>query len=203
MKRLIILASAIILFTSCIGIESNFNFNHDGSGVLTFKYRISQMFLSMGQTGEEGESNAPLPISEEDLRSSVEGVEGLRLISVTQEETETDITITAVIEFRQVEALSQTDLFEGMPISFERSGTNFTFRQVVTEGEDEALDEESLEMMLTYFEGYEFEFQVKTPKRIINYTLGAVSADKQVFTYSISMIELLRITKFTEYSVTW
>ena len=203
MKRLLILFSIVILLSSCIGIEGVFNFNYDGSGVLTFQYKISQMLLSMGQTEEGGENAAPLPITEEDLRASVEGVQGLRLVSVNQQETETDVIVTEVIEFTNVEALSQTDLFEGMPVSFERSGANSIFKQVVTEGEDEPMDQETLDMMQTYFEGYELVFQVKTPRRIVGYTLGEVSADGQTFTYHISMIELMQITERTEYSVTW
>ena len=221
MKKLLpiitIVTCTILLFASCMGAESKIKIQNDGSGTISFTYRISQMLLNMGEdTGEEGtdeesgeeeSADMPLPISKEDFEKNVEGIEGLRLIEVTQTETEQDIIITAELEFDNVEALSQSEAFSEWPVTFEKVGNTYTYKQVLSEGivdkDDPALDDESIKMIESMFPGYEFVFSVETPSPIKDHNIGELSADKKTLTYTISTTDMMRNKDKLEFTVTW
>ena len=102
MKRIIIFAIVVLLLSSCIGFDSKMKFNNDGSGNLVFKYRVSQMFKSMGQKDAEGgesETQAPFPISKEKVEESLKGIKGLKVNSVKEWEDEQDVYVEVDLDF--------------------------------------------------------------------------------------------------------
>ena len=209
MKKIILIFSAILLLSSCIGVKSNISINADNSGILVFEYRISQMFANMGNPEQEnGSSDPPLPISKENLAASVEGIEGLELRNVTHEENETDIIITAEIMFDSIDALAKSSLFESMPISYQKIGEDNIFKQQISEASEEEVDEESIQMIEGLFTGYEMIFTVNTPTQIKEYSveeysLGELSAENKTATYRISIAELMKLREKTELIIKW
>lgn len=203
MKRILLCVLITSLLISCIGMESNIRLNSNGSGILIFKYRLSLIFLNMGKTDEESiTTEAPLPTSEENFKKSLEGVDGLRLKSIQQEETERDLIITAEIEFDSVDALAQSSMFDDRPISLVKEGQNYIFTQLITNG-SETLDENNMEMLEAMFQGYELSFSITAPKRIKTSNIGDISADRRTVTYSLSISELIKIKEKTELIVKW
>jgi hypothetical protein len=212
-----ILTIIVLLFASCMGAESKIKIQNDGSGTISFTYRISQMLLNMGEeaggegtdeeSGEEGNADVPLPLTQEDFEKSVEGIEGLRLIEVKQTETETDLIITAKLEFDDVESLSQSEAFSEWPVTFEKAGNSYVYRQILSEGQgeegDAAMDEETINMIESMFTGYEFSFSVETPSPIKEYNIGELSADKKTVTYTIPIADMMRIKEKLVFVVTW
>jgi hypothetical protein len=219
MKRtlpIIIILISILLFASCMGAESKIKIKNDGSGHISFTYRISQMLLNMGEAGEEegdmGESegeedsDVPLPITKEDFQKNVEGIEGLKLIDVTQTETEKDLIITAELEFDDVEILSQSETFSEWPVTFEKKDNTYVYRQVLSEGVGEGdpnMDEETISMVESMFEGYEFIFSLETPSPVKEYNIGKLSADKKTVTYTIAIADMMRVKEKLEFTVKW
>jgi hypothetical protein len=205
MKKLVVLfgISLILVFTGCIGIESTMKIELNGSGTLVLQYKISQLLVNMGQTEEEeGKKQAPLPLSEEEFRQAIQKTPGLTLISVKQEETESDVIIRAEIAFNNVSNLAKSEIFKQMPITFRQSGNNFIFTQLITEANEE-MTEEQVQTMESFFQGYEMAFIITAPRKIINHNRGSLSEDERTLTYRITMMELMQLRERTELSLTW
>jgi hypothetical protein len=192
-----------ILFISCLGIENTYTINDNGSGRMVFQYRISQMFKSLGkQEAQEEKKDVPFPITKAELEKSISKVEGLKVVSVTQWEDESDVYIKGEIEFVNIETLNKSEMLSGMPISFSRDGEMTTFAQVIMEKRD-PVDEESLKSYESMFEGYMIILQVNAPRTIISANLGEISPDGRSVTYKISMADFMKMTARTELRVIW
>ena len=191
MKKLLwtltIVLITVLFFTSCMGAESKIKINNDGSGIIFFTYRISQMLLNMGETEGEAEqdstSDMPLPITKEDFEKNVEGIDGLELVDVKQTETEQDIIISAELKFDNVEALSESEAFSEWPVTFSKKGGSYIYTQVLSEGtvdeEDANLDDETINMVESMFTGYEFTFSIEAPSTIKEHNIGELSENKK------------------------
>ncbi|MBN2533917.1 MAG: hypothetical protein JXB88_13590 [Spirochaetales bacterium] len=222
-----VILSFILIVASCMGAETKIKIQNDGSGTILFSYRISRMLLEMGKSSmdtasdepgmdspdepvmeeEDENSNLPLPITKEDFKTSIEGIEGLEIIDVTQDETEKDIIITAKLKFKNVEALSRAEAFSEWPITFEKVGNTYVYSQVISEGmgdnSDAAMDEETIKMMESMFEGYEFSFSVEAPSPIKEHSIGELSPDKKTLYYTIPVGDMMRIKERLELVIKW
>lgn len=214
-----IILTVTFILASCMGTESKIKIQNDGSGEIFFSYRISKMLLEMGdsmdETGdesmenpeEESESDVPLPITKEDFEENVEGIEGLEVVEVTEAETEQDVIITAELKFDDVEALSQADAFSEWPVTFEKVGDTYVFSQVISEGTGDdpetAMDEETISMVESMFEGYEFSFSVEAPSPIKEYSIGELSPDNKTVTYTVQIADMMRIKDRLELVIIW
>jgi hypothetical protein len=204
MKKVVVLLGLIVLLSSCIGIKNSVQFNRDGSGTVTMEYRISKMLTEMG----EGSSDAPLPLSQDDLKEAVSENPNLELKSVEQWDDEKDVYISAVIGFQKVNEFTDVESFAAMPMSLEKQGGEFVYRQLIsegnTEGEEEAeLDEETKKTMEAFFEGYELSFTVVAPSEITYHSLGDLAADRRSVTYSIPLLEMDKLEEETVLEVKW
>jgi hypothetical protein len=196
------LLSAVMLF-SCLGIENTYTINENGGGRLAFQYRVSQMFRNLDKTeGDAAVKNAPLPISEADLRQSFSKIDGVTVLAVKQWEDETDIYVKGEIEFKTVAALNKSEALGDMPVSLVKEGAVTTFIQVLCE-KREPLDAATLEAYRGLFEGYAMTFRINAPRPIVAANHGELSADKRTLTYTISLIDFVRITEKTEWRVSY
>ncbi len=121
--------AAGLLLSSCIGVESHVTFHNDGSGALKIEYRIAK---SLADLGKEGTSQIPLPVDEQELRKALSDAKGVKLMGTSRREDEKDVYITAEVSFDRIESLSEVEAFKDMPMSLERSGNDFVFRQVIS-----------------------------------------------------------------------
>ncbi len=204
--RFAVIAAAVLAacaLVSCLGIDNTFSINEDGSGRLVFEYRISQMFRNLDKTeGDADVKNAPLPLTEAEVRRSLAKIDGLTVVSVRQWEDDTDIHVRGEIAFRTVAVLNQSDLFADMPVALARQNGQTVFTQLVTE-KREALDQESLDAYEGLLTGYDITIVVKAPRAISSANLGKLSADKRELTYTISLTDFMRLTERTELRVAW
>ena len=212
MKKLLMFAGIVLLVTSCVGIKSTVSFNRDGSGVIQFEYRISKMITELSSQSADKKAEAPLPISEEELRGALANHPDLKLKKVTQREDERDVYITAEIEFAKIDEFTSVKSFNAMPMSLEKKGNEYIFRQYISkgesggegkEGENAEPDEATKQMMASFFEGYELSFTVNSPSAITYNNLGEVSPDKKSLSYSIPLLELNSLKQETVLEVRW
>ena len=206
MKKILLLAAMVLVLASCIGIESTVSFNGDGSGVVVMNYRISKMLTEMG--GEEAET--PLPVTEEELRASLEEHPNLTVKSVTQTEDDNDILITTEVEFDRVEDFTDVAEFSEMPMNLEITSDGYIFTQVINEGAEEGAeasdpeeDAEMQAMMAQFFEGYELVFTVNAPAVVKEHNLGDLSSNGRSVTYAIPILDLSTLTEETVLTVRW
>lgn len=135
-KKLCIVFTAIA-FVSCIGIEMETKFNADGSGEMTIKIKVSRDLLEMG---EEGTSGVELPLSEEELEDAYRNVDGVEVIEVSQEETETDRIITATIAFKDFNTFANHEEFPGEGATLREIDGNTEFTMTVGQAKEEATE---------------------------------------------------------------
>jgi hypothetical protein len=204
MRKWFLLVAAVValLLSSCIGIESEIRIRQDGSGVLTLSYTVSQ-FIKNIDAGRS-EKQLPLPVNEEDFRRSAESIEGLRLTNLEEREDEENIYIQAELEFDNVEAVNALGRDGQIGITLETQGGTTTFRQLIYEGQQgEEITEESLEMIETFFEGYELVYSVTVPAEVRDHTLGELGPDGRTVTYTITVPEILKTSEPLVLEVTW
>ena len=204
MKRWFFCVPVIIvaLLSSCIGIESDIRIRQDGSGVLTLSYTVSQ-FIKNIDAGRS-EKQLPLPVNEEEFRRSAESIEGLRLTDLKEREDEENIYIQAELEFDSVEAVNALGREGQLGITLETQGGTTTFSQLIYEGQQgEEIGEDSLEMIQTFFEGYELVYSVTVPAEVRDHTLGELSPDGRTVTYSVTVPEILTSSEPLVLQVIW
>ena len=191
-----------VLLSSCIGIESDIRIRQDGSGVLTLSYTISQ-FIKNIDAGRS-EKQLPLPVNEEEFRRSAERIEGLRLTDLEQREDDENVYIQAELEFDSVEAVNALGRNGQIGITLETQGGTTTFRQLIYEGQEgEEVTEESLEMLETFFDGYELVYSVTVPAEVREHTLGVLAPDGRTVTYTITVPEILKAPEPLVLEVIW
>jgi len=198
----LLLVATTLLLSSCIGIESDIRIRQDGSGVLTLSYTISQ-FIKNIDAGRS-EKQLPLPVNEEEFRRSAERIDGLRLTDLEQREDEENIYIQAELEFDSVEAVNALGRDGQLGISLETQGGTTTFRQLIYQGQQgEEITEESLEMIETFFDGYELVYSVTVPSEVRDHSLGVLAANGRTVTYTVTIPEILKNPEPLVLEVIW
>jgi hypothetical protein len=204
MKRWLLCVPVVIvvLLSSCIGIESEIRIRQDGSGVMTLSYTVSQ-FIKNIDTGRS-EKQLPLPVNEEEFRRSAERVEGLRLTNLEEREDEENVYIQAELEFDNVEAVNALGPEGQIGITLESRDGTTTFRQVIYEApQGQDISEESLEMIKTFFEGYELVYSVTAPAEVRDHSLGVLGPDGRTVTFTITVPEILKAPEPLILEVVW
>jgi hypothetical protein len=194
-KGAVVLVSAAVmmLFVSCLGIEMDVKINSNGSGEVDMAFHISQIFFQL----DPEQQDVPVPITREELESSYEGIEGVTVVNVSEEDTEEKKIITATLAFDSFEALSAGDeeLFQGTTLT--SSGGRSVYRAVLKEAvEADAEEEENVsgdagqeEMVKQYFQGYNFIYRVRAPKKIQSHSIGTLSDGDKTLTFEMPMYD--------------
>ncbi len=209
------------LLSSCLGVDMNTRFAKDGSGALTVKLRLSQQMLAMAQ--EQGKS--AIPLTKEDVEASYKNLPGVKVESVTQENTDQDRIITAVISFRDFSVFKATDGLAGSGATLARSPDGTTTYRVIVGSPDaskglqqgpsqatpsaqspqpDPQTEQAVEAMLkSLMSGYSLVYSVTAPSKILSHTLGNLSADGMTVEYSIPMADYVDLKSPLTFAVTW
>lgn len=202
MTKWFILVLTVVLLSSCIGIESEILLRQDGTGVLTLSYQISQ-FMKNIDAGRE-EKQLPLPVNEEEFVRTTEGIEGLRLTDIDEREDEENVYIRAKLEFDSVDAVNALGRAGQIGITLENRGDTNMFRQVIFAGQEgEEITENSLEMLETFFQGYDLVYAIILPTPVQSHTLGELSVDGRTVTYRTTVPEILKASRPLVLEVVW
>ena len=210
---IVIVVLGMLMLTSCLGIEMKTVFNADGSGRMTMKLRVSQSILEMG--GEE--AGIDMPLSKDDFSREYEGVEGVTVVDVTQEDTEEDRIITAVIDFKDFNALSADENLPGMGSSLELKDGKHVLKVPVGENagdenqssdgtetaESAEMDESMIAMMQSFLGGYNLEYKIVAPSKILSHTAGEVEKDGRPLVFSMPMGDYIMIKEPFFLEVVW
>jgi hypothetical protein len=202
MKRLLLPVLASMLLWSCIGIDSQITLRDDGSGTLQLDYRISQFMKNLDVA--KSDWRLPLPVSREDFQRTVGSIPGLRLVSLDQREDEKDVLIAARIEFTSVGAINDIGKEGQIELSYSNEGDLHVFRQQVYRGGGlEEISQESLQMVETFFEGYDLTYRISAPEVIKRHSLGELSEDKRSVSYHTTIADLLKSGEKKVLEIAW
>ncbi len=203
MRKLAALGCAVLLLSSCIGIDSRLSIRADGSGTLTLTYRVSQLVVDVGLS-QTGTSAVPLPLTRADFERSLESTGGkVRLTRFDRSEDAKDITIRAVLAFDSFDALAGLDAFRDAGLALSSDGSRTTFRQLIAKAPSQPPSEESLQMLDALFPDYDLSFVIEAPRPIVSATLGTLSDDKRTLTYRATVKEVVSTKSELVLSAVW
>jgi hypothetical protein len=203
MRKIVILCIASVLIMSCVGIDSKMTIKDDGSGTLVLNYRVSQLVADLGTTSSE-RGVVPLPLAKADFERSLLATEGsVRLTNFERKENEKDISIRVELSFDSLDALAKIDAFHDAELKLSADGTRHTFSQQIARAPAQPVTEDSLRMIDAFFDGYDLTFVIEAPQPIQEFTLGSLSADKKVLTYTTSIGDVVRTKSDLVLSAGW
>jgi hypothetical protein len=202
---ILILISALFAY-SCVELENTVSFNKDGSGTILLKYRISKMIL------DNSDLDIPLPLTTKEFRFAVENQPGISIKQIVQEENETDMIITAEFDFASIETLLSVYELSSMQFSLTIDSATrddykqeFVFKQTIFEGtgqDAEEINPETMQMLKSFFEGYNLNFTVITPEPVEFNNIGEKINDNTV-SFSIPTLELSNAEEEMVFIVKW
>jgi hypothetical protein len=84
-----------------------------------------------------------------------------------------------------------------------RGGTT-TFRQLIYQGQQgEEITEDSLEMIGTFFDGYDLVYSVTAPAEVRSHSLGVLATNGRTVTYTATVPEILKNPEPIVLEVVW
>ena len=203
MRKIAVLCVASLFLLSCVGIDSRLTVRDNGSGTLVLTYRVSQLVADLGLSGSD-KGAIPLPLSKSDFERSLESSKGkVRLTRFNRSENEKDITISAELSFDSLEALTQVDAFRGQDLTTGTDASGHTFSELIARAPGRPVSDESLRMIDAFFTGYDLTFTIEAPQPIKQNSLGTLSDNKRVLTYTTSIKDLVRAKSDVVLSLGW
>lgn len=203
MRKIAALCLASALLVSCVGIDSTLTIRDNGSGTLVLTYRVSQLVVNLGDSRSE-KGIVPLPLSRSDFERSLASAKGkVRLARFDRSENEKDITIRAEISFETLDSLSQVEAFHDAELKATVRGSRHTFSQLIARAPEDPVSEDTLRMIDSFFDGYNLTFAIEVPQAIQANSLGTVSANKRVLTYTTNIKEIERAKSDIVLSLEW
>ncbi|MCX7026838.1 MAG: hypothetical protein NT061_04960 [Spirochaetes bacterium] len=152
----------VLLLGSCMGMDTEVKISKEGSGTLSAQYRLSEELVSFGEL-EANKDMLPVPLSESDVRKSLDGVKGLSFKSWSSKKDGTDLLITTVIGFDSLDSLVLYLDPQGMMASHTSSSgsqsISFTLGNSISK-----IDKDMKEMAKEAFAPYTFRFVFDLPE---------------------------------------
>jgi len=104
-KLLLILLPVLLLtLNSCIGLSLDIKINRDGSGTLTFEYRVSRSLESIGSL-DGNASKLTIPVGREDWEKTIQRINGASIASFSAKQSGQDTAYTIKINFDNPQTL--------------------------------------------------------------------------------------------------
>jgi hypothetical protein len=203
MRKIAALCAAVVVLASCVGVDSKMTIRDNGSGILVFSYRVSQLVADLGDS-TSGKGVVPLPLSRADFERSLASAKGrVRLTRFDRSENEKDITIRAELAFDSLEALSQVEAFQDAELKTGTEGARHSFSQLIARVPAEPITEDTQRMLDAFFDGYQLTFAIETPQPIQSSTLGTVSSDRKSLKYTTTIKDIMQTRSDIVLTVTW
>ena len=189
-----------LCLTSCISVESRFEFAADGTGELHLRYRLDAALAKLGVA--PGSGTLPLPISEAEFQAAAALVEGLELISYRRVDHDRESEVIAMLRFDRVERLAELPSFSALNPRLE--GTDpVLFELVIVDAGAEPLDENVLSLLATLLGDHTVSFVVVTPRPIRDSSAGTLAADRRQVALSMSLAEYAAMDERQLLAVRW
>ncbi len=202
-KAALVSIVAAVLLSSCVGIDSRLAIRQNGSGTLALTYRVSQLVVNLGNP-VDGKGVVPLPLSRADFERSLANAGGkVRLTRFDRSENQKDVIIRAELAFDSLDALAQLDAFQSAQIRVSSDGTAHTFSQLIAKAPAEPVTDDSLRMVDAFFGGYDLTFTIEAPQPVKTNSIGTLSSDKRILTYTTSVGDIVRTKSDIVLSMSW
>jgi hypothetical protein len=153
-------------FCSCVGLKTEITLKADGTGTLLMEYRISREFMDIGAL--DGNARWPsVPVGRADFERSIGRMEGLKLISFSATEDNSDLLYKASVGFSKLEDILPLLDHSGEAASLIRGEKRQSL--VLTlgrENETETISPDLLAMVEEAFRAYLFTVSLSAPSQV-------------------------------------
>ena len=156
------LFTAAMVLASCVGMDTKVEISSEGSGTVSAEYRISEELAAFGEL-EANKELLPIPLSREDVEKSLAGSEGLELKSWSSKKSGTDLIISTVIAFQNLDAL-MFYLDPSGKLATHNSGSAGQEIRFSLGDRMPTLDPEMKILAEEAFDPYTFSFSIQLPK---------------------------------------
>ena len=191
---------AVLAMTSCISVESRFEFAADGTGDLHLRYRLDAALVKLGVA--PASDTLPLPISETEFHTAAARVDGLELISYRRVDRDEESEVIAVLRFDRVERVAELPSFRALNPRLQ--GTDpALFELVLGDSGEEPLNEDALRLLATLLGDHAVTFVVAAPRPIRDSSAGTLAADRRQVTLSMPLAEYAAMDERQTLAVRW
>jgi hypothetical protein len=180
---------------SCLGVKTEITVKTDGTGTVSTEYRISRELIDIGTL--DGNARWPgVPVGRADFERTIDGLEGLTLISFATKEDGPDLIYRAVVGFSRLEDILPLMDYGGEALSLVRGERQSLVLRLAPNPEDkpDALEPELLALAEEAFQGYFFAISLSAPSPVeIRVTGGSSQVEQggRKAGFSIPMYELI------------
>lgn len=172
----------VFLFGGCLSTETTVSLRDDGSGTVELVYRIDREAWETG-VFDDSDAARPVPVTRSDFDRAVLQIEGLRLRAHRIIRDADPVTVTARIDFADVDALRGLLGADLLEVRLSDGGGHW--RQVIAPGRGAPQAQE----LARSLEGYEMSFRLTPPRPVVSGNADATpGADAASFTVSLSDI---------------
>jgi len=180
----------LISLSGCIDIVSELRIADDGSGTVALQYSVAKALMNLGAVDTKSKFYT-LPVSKSDFENAVAGIDGLEISSYDITEETDVIKVNCEIAFDSVEALSE---FYGATgpgsVSLTTENGTTVFKQVLFPGTGSVVDEESAQLVETFFDGYTASFELRAPGNVTSVSSGSFSGRTATVDFAIPDVVL-------------
>jgi hypothetical protein len=165
--RVLVLLTLPLSFFSCVGIDSRAQISTEGSGTISAEYRLSKELVSFGEQ-DSNKALLPIPLTREDLETSLKSSTGLSLQSWSSRKDGDDLVISVTIAFSDIQSLIHFLDPKGQLSNYKENGTDKTL--LLSLGDSiPPLDPSMKQMALDAFAPYsmKFAFTFPTPPKSV------------------------------------
>jgi hypothetical protein len=159
---LTLVLAAVILFTSCIGIESAIDIRGDESGTITLEYRMARALESMGKLDGNAD-RPPVPVGRADFDRTAARLPGLRVASFSSRTEGEDLVNRVKLEFDGLDVLTGFLDSGGRRAALYREQGKTRLALTLGGGLDNP-DPALLELVRSSSEGYSLNFSLTLPR---------------------------------------
>lgn len=186
--RVSLVAFSVLLFGSCLDVETQIDLHADHSGRVRLTYEIDNELWDLGVFDPESSVRA-IPVTEADFRRTERRIRGVELREYSRSRGETTTEIEAVLGFENLEALNGIYAPGRSLISVTEEEGERIYRQVLRpdSGKD-AIDEEFLE---TFLDDHRISFLLRVPSEVRETSHGEVVDSGREIRLSLDIVEFL------------
>jgi hypothetical protein len=155
----------VLIFTSCIGIQTEIDVKRDLSGTVRMVYTVSEELLSNGTL--DGNENWPaLPVGKADFERTVSRIDGLALKAYREKNAGGNRLFEVTLGFDHIAALSRFLDVGGQQLDYanENGSHVITVLFSTNAADSQLLHDDALAALAgAAFSGYQFDFSISVP----------------------------------------
>jgi len=195
LRSLFILIAALFAFNSCIGFSMDIQMNRDGSGRVTFEYRLSRLIENLGKL-DGNESMPAIPVGKTDWERTAERIGGIRLVSFSSKDEKKDTVYKAVLDFDNEKALIEILDPSLEKVSVSRQGQSGRLDILLIDKLNN-FDSDMIELISILSQDYEFSVSFSAP---VNSTLTLNDANGNNLT-AVQNARIIQTGKKVSFSI--